>query len=413
MSDVLCASNGAEPRSIFQVHPRLVWIMALACGVGVANLWYSQPLLVEMGRSFHVSSQQIGLVATLTQVGYALGMLLFVPLADLLDRRRLIVVLTLSVCGALVATAVAPSLHWLLVASFLIGLTTVVPQAIIPFAASLAQPQERGRIIGSLYTGLLLGILLARTVSGFMGQYVGWRAMFWLAAVMMVGTAILLRLFLPKDSHSSDQSYPRLMQSLWKLVKDEPELRETALIGGGMFGAFSAFWTTLAFLLAAPSYHYGSQVAGLFGLIGATGATVAPWAGRKADRHGPRLVRGLALTATVIAFLILGMGARHLWALVLGVIVLDGGVQAAHVCNQTRLFGLFPKAHGRVNTIYMMGFFGGGSVGSLLGVWCWTHWHWAGVCAVGMTMTALAFLIHLWGGREGEVVAGAVVSEQG
>ncbi|MGE5612214.1 MAG: MFS transporter [Bacillota bacterium] len=410
MSDVLCASPGAKPSSIFQAHPRLVWIMALACGVGVANLWYSQPLLVAMGHSLSVPSQQIGLVATLTQVGYALGMLLFVPLADLLDRRKLIVTLTWAVCGALVIIALAPSLGFLLAASFLVGLTTVAPQVIIPFAASLAQPRERGRIVGSLYTGLLLGVLLARTVSGFVGQYFGWRIMFWLAGALMIGMAILLRLLLPKDTAPAGSSYQSLMRSIWALVRNEPEVREAAFIGGGMFGAFSAFWTTLAFLLAAPPYQYGSQVAGLFGLIGATGATIAPLAGRLADRYGSRWVRSWALTATVVAFAVLGLGTWHLWALVLGVIILDGGVQAAHVCNQTRLFSLFPRAQGRVNTIYMLGFFGGGSLGSLLSIGCWTHWHWIGVCAVGVTLTGLAFLVHLWGGRKKGLVSIAVAS---
>lgn len=400
MSDVSGSSEGAGHPSTFQDHPRLVWMLAVACGTGVANLWYNQPLLVEMGRSFHAGTQQIGLVATFTQVGYALGMLAFVPLADLVNRRKLIVTLSWAVAAALVMAATAPTLPLLVAASFLVGLTTVAPQAIIPFAASLARPQERGRIVGSLYTGLLLGVLLARTVSGFVGQHLGWRAMYWFACVLMMVMATLLRLLLPSGPAPARQSYLDLMRSLWNMLRDQPAARTTALIGGVMFAALSAFWTTLAFLLAAPPYHYGSQVVGLFGLIGATGATVAPLAGRWADRHTPHVVRGWGLAAMLGSFVLLGLGATHLWALVLGVIVLDAGMQTAHVSNQTRLFGLFHQAQGRVNTIYMMGFFSGGSVGSVLGVFCWTHWHWTGVSLAGAALTACAFLIHHRGNHE-------------
>lgn len=391
--------ESTRPVSLFKSHPRVVWIMAIACGAGVANLWYSQPLLVEMATSFGVSAGHIGLVVTCAQVGYALGIVLFVPLTDLIDRRKLIVALTVAVGGALVGAAVAGSMHWLLLANLAIGITTVFPQAIIPYAASLAQDDERGGVIGSLYTGLLLGILLARTVSGSLGHYFGWRAIYWAASGLMVLLALLLHYLLPKDRPREHQPYTKLMGSIWGLVRNEPEIRRAALIGGGLLGGFSAFWTTLAFLLASPPYHYGSQIAGLFGLIGATGATVAPWTGRLADRHGAIAVRGAALTIMIIAYAILGLGSTHLWALILGVVVLDAGMQSAHVCNQTRIFGLFPKAHGRVNTIYMGGFFGGGSVGSLLGVWAWSHWHWVGVCCVGAVLTVLAICIHLTGRR--------------
>ena len=371
--------------------------MALACGVAVANLYYHQPLLVEISRSFHATSQQVGLVATLTQVGYAAGMLLFLPLADLIDRRRLIVMLLLTVSVALVGAALAPWLWWLVVASFLVGLTSVAPQVVIPFAASLADPKERGKIIGSMYTGLLLGILLARTVSGTVGGQLGWRAMFWLASGMMVVLAIVLAIRLPKDTPSTDHGYLSLMRSLWILVRTQPELREAAIIGGGIFGAFSAFWTTLVFFLSTPPYHYGSQMAGMFGLVGAAGALIAPMAGRLADRFGHRAVRGVALLVVVGAYGLCWLLGFHLVGLAASVILLDAGVQSAHVCNQTRIFGLLPKAHGRVNTIYMMGFFLGGSVGSYLGIWCWTRWQWNGVCGAGAAMGLLALLAHVRG----------------
>jgi len=386
--------------------------MALACGVAVANLYYHQPLLVEIARSFHASSQQVGLVATFTQIGYAAGMLVFLPLADLMDRRRLIVLLLLAVCVALVGAATAPWLWWLVVASFLVGLTTVAPQVVIPFAASLADPKEQGKIIGSMYTGLLLGILLARTVSGTVGGQLGWRTMFWLASGMMVVLAMVLAFRLPKDKPANDHGYLSLMRSLWTLVRTQPELRKAALIGGGIFGAFSAFWTTLVFLLSTPPYHYGSQMAGLFGLVGAAGALVAPLAGRLADRFGHRVVRGVALGVVLGAYGLCWLLGFHLVGLAASVILLDAGVQSAHVCNQTRIFGLLPKAHGRVNTIYMMGFFLGGSVGSFVGIWCWTHWQWNGVCAAGAAMALFALLVHVRGVLAKRSLASAVTTEQ-
>lgn len=385
--------------SIFRRHPRLAWVMAVACGAGVANLWYAQPLLVEMGQSFNVSARRIGLIVTCAQVGYAAGILLFVPLTDLVNRRRLIVGLTLAVAVALIGTAVAPSLAWLLAANLIVGLMTVFPQAIIPYAASLARDDERGGVIGRLYTGLLLGILLARTVSGYTGHYFGWRAIYWFASGLMIALAILLRVLLPEDPPRAHQRYSTLMKSIWSLITSAPEVRRAGLIGGGLLGGFSGFWTTLAFLLAAPPYHYGPNVAGLFGLIGATGAAVAPWAGRLADRHGPLLIRGAALIVTIVAYGIVGLGAVHLWALVVGVIILDAGMQSAHVCNQTRIFRLYPGAHGRVNTVYMTGFFAGGSLGSVVGVWAWQSWGWLGVCGMGVAFTLFAAAVHWLGGR--------------
>ena len=297
----------------------------------------------------------------------------------------------------LIGAAVAPWLWWLVIASFLVGVTTVAPQVVIPFAASLADPKERGKIIGSMYTGLLLGILLARTVSGTVGEQLGWRTMFWLASGMMIVLAIVLAIRLPKDTPATDHSYVTLMRSLWTLVRTQPELREAAIIGGGIFGAFSAFWTTLVFFLSTPPHHYGSQMAGMFGLVGAAGALIAPMAGRLADRFGHRAVRGVALVIVAGAYGLCWLLGFHLVGLALSVILLDAGVQSAHVCNQTRIFALLPKAHGRVNTIYMMGFFLGGSIGSYLGIWSWTHWQWNGVCAAGAAMVVLALLAHVWG----------------
>lgn len=377
------------------LRPRLVWIMAIACGVAVANLYYNQPMLADMGRSVGASARNMGVVATLTQVGYGVGMLLFVPLGDLVDRRRLILWLLLAVSASLSAAGLAKGYLWLALASLSIGATTVAAQVLIPLASHLADPAQRGKVIGNLYTGLLLGILLARTVSGEVSAHLGWRAMFWLACGTSLVLAAMLARTLPHVPRTAepDLTYAQLIRSLWRLVRTQPGLRESCLIGGALFGSFSAFWTTLVFLLGAPPYHYGSQVAGLFGLVGATGAMGAQAAGRLSDRIGTRAMIGLAAAVTVGAWVLFWPLGHFLWGLVLGVIVLDVGVQAAQVSNQTRVLGLVPGAQSRINTVYMIAYFTGGSLGSLLGAYAWSRWNWAGVCAAGLALSVLSLAV--------------------
>ncbi|HSV14277.1 MAG TPA: MFS transporter [Tepidisphaeraceae bacterium] len=375
----------------------LIILLAVACGVAVANLYYNQPLLENIGRSFGTDPAGTGLIATFSQAGYAAGMLAFVPLIDLIERRRLIVTLQVLVTVALLAVAMAPTFNTLLAASFAVGCLTVAPQLIIPYTASVAEPKQQGRMIGSLYTGLLLGILLARTVSGFVGQQWGWRTMYFAAAAAAALLALLLRLALPKSSPGHDHSYAQLMASLATMVRSYPALRESAIIGGALFGSFSAFWTTLAFRLAQPPYHFGPRGAGLFGIIGAVGAIGAPIAGRLADRHGPRLVIGFAIAVTLAAFAVFLGFDLHIAGLIAGVIVLDLGVQAAQVCNQSRIFALAPGAQGRANTVYMIVYFTGGALGSFLAATAWQHWHWPGVCGVGLGLVLFAAAAHARG----------------
>ncbi|HEY9606075.1 MAG TPA: MFS transporter [Allocoleopsis sp.] len=302
-----------------------VWLLTVASGVAVANLYYNQPLLAEIARSLNVSAQQVGYIPTLTQIGYAVGLILIVPLGDAIERRRLLVILFAIVAGALVVAAVSPNVLWLAIASLAIGITTIVPQLIIPFVAQLAEPKERGKAVGTVVSGLLLGILLARTVSGFVGSIFNWRVMYWLASGLMIVFAVALARLLPKSQPSVAMSYRNLMHSLLVLIREQPVLREAALIQAMEFGAFSVFWSTLVFLLENPPYHYGSQVAGLFGLVGAVGATAAPLIGRLADRKSPRRVVGIAIAITTSAFLIFWLFGYHLWGLIVGVILLDLG----------------------------------------------------------------------------------------
>lgn len=251
--------------------------MALAAGLAVANLYYHQPLLGDIGRTFQASDRAVGLVATVSQVGYALGLLLIVPLGDSLERRRVIVIMTLLVSLALMGVALAPNLSTLVIASGLVGVTTVVPQLLVPVAAHLAAPEQRGRVVGQVMSGLLIGILLSRTAAGFVGVQFGWRSMFWFAAGLMLVLAGVLRLTLPHQPASASWSYPALLRSLVALVREEPVLRLHSLLGALTFGAFSAFWSTLALHLHALPQHYGARVAGLFGVVGVAGA-IASWA---------------------------------------------------------------------------------------------------------------------------------------
>lgn len=378
---------------------RLVFIMAIACGLSVANLYYIQPVLADIGREFRVSVGQVGIFATLSQLGYALGLLLVVPLGDRYNRRTLIISMLCAVTVALVATALAPTLPLLSVASFAVGVTTVVPQLIIPLAASMAYEHERGRVVGTVMSGLLIGILLARTVSGFVSAQLGWRAMYWIAAGLMILLALVLRFLLPPDRPQSDMSYSQLLRSLWGLLRNEPGLRETCFFGAMGFAAFSAFWATLSFLLKTPPYHFGSEVVGLFGLVGVVGALAASLVGRLADRIEIRKTIGMALLILLASFVMFWLTGQFIWGLIIGVILLDLGAQANQVSNQARVYSLNPAARNRLNTIYMVSYFIGGSLGSFLGTYGWSVAGWSGVCIVSLLLLLAAVVVYIISGR--------------
>jgi predicted MFS family arabinose efflux permease len=377
----------------------LVWLMALTCGLVVANIYYNQPLLAAIGRTFHVSDSRASLIATATQVGYTLGMLLVVPLGDMLERKRLMLWMLLAAAGCLGAAALAPTFGLLAVASILIGICSSVPQLLLPMAATLAPEADRGRIVGRVMSGLLIGILLSRTVSGYVGAHLGWRTVFEGAAALMLALTALLAWRLPRDQPAFQGSYASLMQSLGTLVRELPALRRSALVGAAIFAAFSVFWTTLTFYLAGPAYHYGSDIAGFFGLVGALGALAAPLAGKVADTRGPRYAITVGILLALVSYVLLGVGGGYLVGLVLGVILLDVGVQSAHISNQTLVFSLRPEARSRLNTVYMTGYFTGGSIGSVVGGLAWMHYGWPGVCVVGGAFVALALALHRYYGR--------------
>ncbi|WP_197496819.1 MFS transporter [Paraburkholderia caribensis] len=369
-------------------------MMAAACGVTVANVYLCQPLLSAVATSFHASASTAGLVATGAQVGYATGILLVVPMADRADPRRLIRVLLALTCAALICAGLSPSVHLLALLTLLVTTVTVVPQVLIPVAVSLAAPGKSGRVVGTMQTGLILGILLSRTVSGAVGQFSGsWRASYFLAAALTGLLLIVLPRYIPErqtESAADKKSYLSLLASLPQLVLEWRDLRFSSALGASMFGAFSAFWATLAFHLAQPPFGFGSAQAGLFGLWGATGALIAPQCGRLSDRFGPTAVNIISLCSGALAFAAFVAGGDiSIFALVVGVNLLDFGNQAGQIANQARIFKLDPGARARLNTVYMVFTFAGGALGSAIGAGAWTAGGWNGVCVTGFALLAL------------------------
>ncbi|MGA2810396.1 MAG: MFS transporter [Candidatus Acidiferrum sp.] len=381
------------------IPARTVWFMAISTGLVVANIYYAQPLLAEIAREFHLSVTQAGALAMTTQIGTALGMLFFVPLGDIQERRRLIIILLFGATVSLLLFALASSALWLTLASLAVGATGSIVHTIVPFAAHLAPPKQRGRVLGVVLSGMLLGILLGRTASGLIGAHYGWRTVYFLAAATMLLLALCSRFFLPRSEPEVSLHYLALLRSVGALVRRHGALRESALLGALLFAGFSAFWTTLAFLLQTPPYHYGADVAGLFGLVGAVGALGAPLVGRLADRHGPRTTLGAALLIVLSSYIWLGLTGKMFAGLVFAVIFMDLGVQAGHVSNQTRIYAIAPEAKSRLNTFYMVCYFIGGSTGSLLGAWSWRVAQFRGVSLFELLATILALLVYRLGHR--------------
>jgi predicted MFS family arabinose efflux permease len=379
--------------------------LGLACAVGVSTMYYNQPLLMEMGRTYGATAGRTGFVAVATQVGYALGLLGFVPLGDLLERRSLMMKMYGAVAIALLLVAVAPTLKLLIAGSVLIGMLASVTHVALPIAPDLVSHEQRGRAIGTVMTGLLLGILLARTFAGWVSGIHGWRWVFVVAAVMNAAFVPLLWKVMPQLPPKQKLRYSDAMRSLWTLFRTQPLLRESSVIGALVFASFSCFWTTLAFLLHSH-YGLGAGVAGTFGVVGAAGALVAPLAGRLADKHGSRWVISVGMGLLASSYVLLWAEesahrstAFHLVSLAIGVVILDVGAQMTQVANQTRIFGLVPSARSRLNTVYMTVYFSGAAAGSALATLAWVHWQWNGVCVLALGLIGLAALWHVTGHR--------------
>jgi predicted MFS family arabinose efflux permease len=370
-----------------------LWIMTIATGLVVANLYYNQPLLEDIARTFHTTRAKAGQVSVLTQIGYASGLFFLAPLADMVRRKRLMIIVFAFIILSLLLTALAPTISVLIFASFLIGATSMIPQILVPMAAHLAKPNERGKKIGVIMSGLLIGILLSRTFSGYIGEYFGWRAVYYIAAGIMLLMWLMVGLFLPEVEPDYKGTYKQLMTSLAHLVKHEPKLRLAALRGALCFACFSAFWTTIVFLLK-QNFNMGSSVAGEFGLVGAFGAIAAGLMGRLSDKMDAYKLSGFTLLLILISFIIFIFSAHSIAGLIIGVIIMDMGVQATHISNQSIIFALKPEARNRINTIYMVTYFIGGSVGTFFATQLWKNYQWNGVCITGITISIITLIIH-------------------
>lgn len=373
----------------------LILLLAVGAGLGAATLYYAQPMLGVLGGEFQATPGAIGLVPTLTQLGYALGILLLAPLGDRFDRRYIILVKIGALTAALLTAAAAPTLGVLLVASLAIGVAATLAQDIVPAAATLAPDAQRGKMVGMVMTGLLLGILLSRVVSGWVADQWGWRTMFVGAAasIALLGVAVWVRL--PRFVPTTALSYGALLGSLLTLWRRHAELRRAAVAQGLLSIGFSAFWSTLAVMLHAAPFHLGSGAAGAFGLAGAAGALAAPLAGRIADRKGPELVTRLGAVLVAAAFLAMALGADQLWLIALGAVVFDLGFQATLVAHQSIVYSIEPAARSRLNAVLFVGMFTGMSSGAFLGSLVLGQWGWVGVCVLAVVSALSALAVRL------------------
>lgn len=393
------------PAGTQAVASRRVMLMATGAGLGAAAIYYCQPLVGLLSQDLHASARAAGYVPTLTQLGYAAGILWLTPLGDRLDRRRIIVAKSLLLALALLAGALATSLAALLVASAAVGLAATVAQDIVPAAAALASDAQRGKVVGSVMTGLLLGILLSRVVSGFVAEHWGWRAMYLAAAASVVASGAALWRGLPSFKPAAAMSYRALLGSLAGLWRRHPALRRAAWAQGLLSLGFSAFWSTLAVALHAR-YQLGSAAAGAFGLAGAAGALAAPLAGRIADRHGPHRVTQFGAALAALSFALMGLEAVGEWGtpaarlalLVVAAVGFDFGIQAALVSHQTLVYSLDPAARSRLNALLFTVMFAGMAAGSALGAGALAWAGWPAVVALSTAAATAAFLVRLGAG---------------
>ena len=383
------------------LSPRLVLLLATAAGLGVAPLYYSQPMLGILETDLAASARAVGMAPMLTQLGYALGILLLAPLGDRFDRRRVILLKAIALVGALLLAAVSPSIGYLLAASFAIGLSATMVQDIVPAAATLAPDASRGKIVGTVMTGLLLGILLSRVVSGFVAEQYNWRAMFIAAAGSVAAIGIALWRGLPSFKPTTHLPYRALIGSLAHLWWHHRALRRAAFAQGLLAMGFSAFWSTLAVMLHGAPFHLGSAVAGAFGLAGAAGALGAPIAGRLADRHGPEWVTRIGIVIATASFAVMAIGltmAPHTQLILLAVATVgfDLGVQTTLIAHQTIVYGIDPASRSRLNAVLFVGMFIGMAAGAGIGSLALAQWGWGGVIALAVTTSLAALAVRMW-----------------
>lgn len=373
---------------------KTILLMAVVTGVIVANLNFIQPIENLIATDFNISKSVVGMLAMITQLGYAFGLLLIVPLGDIFDRYHLIqFMMILSIISLLLAFW-APNAAIFAVATALIGITSVAPQIIIPYAGYLAPVLQRGKVLGIVLSGLLTGILLSRSFSGLLGSIMPWQYIYLIAAGVDLIFLLIVHLFMPHDKRGHrDLKYFTVIKTLPKLFVEQKELRGSAINGFCMFGMSNVLWSTLAFYLAAQ-YHLGSSVAGLLGLLGIAGILVAPWVGNLVDQKSPKLTIGLSMILSGLAFVVFWLGGFWMIGLIVGIVLLDLGTQFSQVSNQAIVQSLNRQQSSRNNSIFMFSYFLGGSIGTLAATWAWSRIGWIGVCLVALAFLVIAIIDH-------------------
>jgi predicted MFS family arabinose efflux permease len=369
-------------------------MMAIIAGAVITNVYCIQPILPLIASDLRLDLTTVDLVAGAALLGFATGLALLLPLGDRFDRRKLVLGQIVAAFGFGVAAVLAPGVWTLILASFGLGAVSCVPQQLVPFAAVMSLPSERGRNVGTVVSGIMVGVLLGRTISGVVGAAYGWRAVYGLEAAFMIPVGIAAAMLLPRGVPTTNLSYGRLLASLWPLARDNRPIRESMMVQALLWACFNAFWVNLAALLASGPWHLGSAWAGGFGIIGAAGALAATLGGRAADRLGSRTVIAASIGIVTVAYLLLAGAETSLALLVIGVIVLDIGVQSGLVSNQTRAFAVDPKAQGRINSLYMTATFSGGALGVMISGWLMTRYGWSGIVVFGVALGLIAGAIH-------------------
>ena len=378
----------------------LLLLMAAAISATAANLYYNQPLLPSIGISLGLDSSSLGLIPSASQIGYAAAILFISPLGDRLDRKQLIRYLSICLSLGLLAVYFAPNLWMLVAATFVVGMSANITQQLIPFASALTTPENKGKVISTLMTGLTIGVLLSRTLSGAIGEHLGWRSVFLVAAIIAAIFGVLLNLYLPKSKASTDLSYPKLLGSMLTLLKTQPVLREAAVTGALWFAAFNALWATLAIHVTGEPFSYSVQQAGMFGFVGMAGIAGAKISGRLVNRLGSKRLIAAALLLVLSGFSVMAVWGNSLAGLVVGIVLLDLGVFGAQVPNQVRIFSIDPKSQSRINAVYMLFYYLGAALGSVVGVKVMSTFGWSGLTVLGMALPLLALLYHQFKGQQ-------------
>lgn len=367
----------------------IILLMSVATGLAVASNYYAQPLLHTIGQQFAISNATAGAIVTTAQLSYAVGLMLLVPLGDMFERRALIVLMNVLAAGGLLISAFAPNIAVLILGTALTGMLSVVAQILVPFAATLAAPHERGKAVGTVMSGLLLGILLARTAAGALADVGSWRTVYWVAAILMLCMSGVLWRVLPRYQSPTAMSYPQLLGSILRMFVEEPLFRARSLIGGLLFAAFSMLWTPLTFLLAGPPYEYSNTTIGLFGLAGAAGAYAANRFGRLADRGLGNIATRVGLLLLLGSWGLMAFGQVSVIALLAGILVQDLAIQGVHVTNTSSIYRLRPEARSRLTAGYVTCYFIGGASGSLVSSWLYAHFGWPAVVTAGAVLAAV------------------------